>query len=323
MEETDMTSSGSPAIEVRGLAKRFGEVQAVAGIDFDVREGEVFGFLGPNGAGKTTLIKVLLGLVRGHDGQARLFGHPPGDPASRRRVGYLPEAHRLPGYLTGRQVMELFGMMCGRPRDFVRDRVPKLLEHVEMSHAADRKVREYSKGMQQRIGLAQAMLGDPRLVFLDEPTDGLDPNQKHEVRELINDMAKNKIIVISTHVLEEVDAVCNRAMIISQGRILADDTPQHLEQRSKFHNAVSLKLADAAQLPQVREQLAALNEVGEVAVDRNTQRITAFPASGHAPFMAISRLAQAQNWNVAELHLESGRLDEVFRTITANGGAAA
>ena len=168
--------------------------------------------------------------------------------------------------------------------------------------------------------IAQAILHDPEVLILDEPTDGLDPNQKHEVRELISRMARNKIIVISTHLLEEVEAVCNRAIIVAKGRILADDTPRGLETRSRFHNAVSLKLADRQLLPTARKEIEALPEVASTELDQSG-RLTAFPAPGKLPLAAINNLAESRRFELAELHLEAGRLDEVFRSIT--GGASA
>jgi ABC-2 type transport system ATP-binding protein len=159
------------------------------------------------------------------------------------------------------------------------------------------------------------------VLILDEPTDGLDPNQKYEVRQLIDAMSKNKIIVISTHLLEEVDAVCNRAIIIAHGRILADDTPRNLEARSRFHNAVSVKFANPAAVAEARELITALPEVSATELDEKAGRLTALPTPGRLPLGAISELAEARGWEFSELHLESGRLDEVFRTIT--GGASA
>jgi ABC-2 type transport system ATP-binding protein len=169
--------------------------------------------------------------------------------------------------------------------------------------------------------LAQALLHDPEVLILDEPTDGLDPNQKHEVRQLINNMAQNKIIVISTHVLEEVGAVCNRAIIIAHGKICADDTPAGLESRSRFHNAVSIKLNDPGKLADIRRSIDMLAEVESTEVDSSAGRLTAFPAKGKYPLTPISAIAERERWELAELHLESGRLDEVFRDIT--GGANA
>ncbi len=242
-------TSDTPLIHVANLGKTYGKgvfrkgFRAIDGVSLDIGPGTVFGLLGPNGAGKTTLIKVLLGLVRGHDGEARLFGRPPGDPASRRRIGYLPEAHRLPGYLTGRQVMELFGMMCGRPRSFVRDRVPKLLERVEMSASADRKVREYSKGMQQRIGLAQAMVHEPDLIFLDEPTDGVDPVGRAAIRKVVEELKNRGVtLFINSHLLMEVELMCDRVVIMNKGRIIREGSIEDLTPRTE---AVRFELACA------------------------------------------------------------------------------
>lgn len=207
--------------------------QAVDGVSIEVGRGTVFGLLGPNGAGKTTLIKVLLGLVRKTKGEAKLFGLPAGDPAGRRRVGYLPEAHRLPLYLTGKQVMDLFGQMCGGDRATVKRLIPELLDKVGMESAANRKVREYSKGMQQRLGLAQAMVHDPDLIFLDEPTDGVDPVGRKAIREVISDLkAAGKTIFINSHLLLEVEMMCDRVVIMDKGKILREGTIEELTPRT-------------------------------------------------------------------------------------------
>ncbi len=219
-------------LEVKGLRKVYGKkllrrggTAALDGVDLVVGRGSVFGLLGPNGAGKTTLIKVLLDLVRGYEGNAALFGRPPRDASSRRKVGYLPEAHRLPGYLTGRQVMRLFGMLAGRPRREVEARIPALLERVGMLSAADQKLRTYSKGMQQRLGLAQALIHDPELVFLDEPTDGVDPVGRAAIRELVLELKQRGVTVfINSHLLMEVELICDRVVIMHQGKILRSGT---------------------------------------------------------------------------------------------------
>ena len=192
---------------------------------------------------------------------------------------------------------------------------------LHSSSVLEQTIDTLSKGYRRRVGLAQAILHDPEVLILDEPTDGLDPNQKHEVRELIGRMARDKIIVISTHMLEEVDAVCNRAIIIAHGKILADDTPHGLETRSRFHNAVSVKLADTEQLPAARKAIGALAEVASTELDEKNQRLTAFPRRASCRSPQSTRSPRSEHWHLAELHLESGRLDEVFRSIT--GGAAA
>jgi ABC-2 type transport system ATP-binding protein len=226
-------------ISVRGLSKTYGGkrfgifpkagFRALAGVDIQVGRGSVFGLLGPNGAGKTTLIKILLGLVRGAQGEAALFGYKAGDPRARRRVGYLPEAHRMPPYLTGRQVLTLYGMMSGRSRSWLASRVPRWIERVGMTESADRKVREYSKGMQQRIGLAQALVHEPELIFLDEPTDGVDPVGRKVIREIVAELKQSDATVfINSHLLMEVEMICDRVVIMDKGKIIQDGTVEAL-----------------------------------------------------------------------------------------------
>ena len=223
--------------------------------------------------------------------------------------------------MTPRSFLEFIAEARGIAPAARRKRLDEVFQLLHLDRVLDQTIDTLSKGYRRRVGLAQAILHDPEVLILDEPTDGLDPNQKHEVRALIGHMAKSKIIVISTHLLEEVEAVCNRAIIIARGKILADDTPRGLEARSRFYNAVSLKLANPELIPAARNAIKLLPEVASTELDEKNGRITAFPAPGKLPLAPINALAERQRWPLAELHLESGRLDEVFRTIT--GGAAA
>jgi ABC-2 type transport system ATP-binding protein len=233
-------SGGDFPLEVRQLAKTYGRgwrsrggFRALDGVSLRVPRGQVFGLLGPNGAGKTTLIKVLLGLVVGYEGEARVFGHPPGDPRSRVRIGFLPEAHRLPGYLTGAQVMLLFAQMSGMSRAEARARMPRLLDLVGMTSSADRKVREYSKGMQQRIGIAQALVHDPEVVFLDEPTDGVDPMGRAAIRGIVQELKDRGVTVfINSHLLMEVELICDRVVIMLRGKVAREGTIDDLTPRT-------------------------------------------------------------------------------------------
>jgi len=217
-------------VRARGLEKTFGGgFRALAGVDLEVGRGQVFGLLGPNGAGKTTLIKVLLGLVVGWRGEAELLGVRAGNAHVRRRVGYLPESHRLPGYLTGRQVIQLFGMMSGAGAAEVRARAPKLLGEMGIAGFADAKVRTYSKGMQQRLGLAQALVHRPELLILDEPTDGVDPVGRRKIREIVEGLKREGVtIFINSHLLMEVELVCDRVVIMDKGRILREGSVAEL-----------------------------------------------------------------------------------------------
>ncbi len=247
-------------------------VAAIDGVSLDVGRGTVFGLLGPNGAGKTTMIKCLLDLVRGYEGEARIFGLEPRDPQSRRKVGYLPEAHRLPGHLTGRQVLQLFGALSGDPPDKVNQRVGPLLARVDMTAAADRKVRQYSKGMQQRIGLAQALINDPELVFLDEPTDGVDPVGRAAIRELVTELKRRGVtLFINSHLLMEVEMICDRVVIMDRGRIIRHGTIEELTPRS---GAVRFELG--AMPPDLQQILAGVG--ADLTVDGNAFTLAVGPA---------------------------------------------
>ena len=310
-------------IECQSLTKRYGQLMAVDDLSFQVAPGEVLGFLGPNGAGKTTTMRIVAGFLPATSGRALVCGYDVESHAlqAKQRMGYLPEG--APSYpeMTARAFLEFVADVRGLAGERRRRRLDEVYGLLHLEPVLEKSIETLSKGYRRRVGLAQAILHDPEVLILDEPTDGLDPNQKHEVRQLIGAMATNKIIVISTHLLEEVDAVCNRAIIIAHGRILADDTPRNLEARSRFHNAVSLKLANGAPIGEARELITALPEVAATELDEKAGRLTALPAPGRLPLRAISELAAARGWEFAELHLESGRLDEVFRTIT--GGASA
>ena len=197
-----------------------------------------------------------------------------------------------------------------------RARLDYVIARLQLESVLHQTIETLSKGFRRRVGLAQAILHDPPVLILDEPTDGLDPNQKHEVRTLINEMARNKITVISTHILEEVDAVCTRAIIIARGRIVADDTPQGLATKSRYYNAVTVRLENSGQLAATRALIAALPGVAEVEVSEREARLTCLPRAGATILPALSELAASQGLKLKELHLESGRLDEVFRSIT-------
>ena len=310
-------------IDVQGLTKEYGRLRAVDNLSFRVEPGQVLGFLGPNGAGKTTTMRIVAGFLPATSGRVLVCGHDieTQSVAAKRRIGYLPEG--APSYpeMTPRSFLEFIAEARGMPAARRRQRLDEVFALLHLERVLEQSIDTLSKGYRRRVGLAQAILHDPEVLILDEPTDGLDPNQKHEVRELISRMARDKIIVISTHLLEEVDAVCDRAIIIAHGKILADDTPRGLETRSRFHNAVSVKLANAEQLGAARRAINALAEVASTELDEKNQRLTAFPAAGKLPLAAINALAERERWSLAELHLESGRLDEVFRSIT--GGATA
>jgi ABC-2 type transport system ATP-binding protein len=302
-------------IETRELCKRYGRITAVDGISFRVEPGQVLGFLGPNGAGKSTTMKMIAGFVAPTSGAAKVCGFDvESQPLeAKRELGYLPEGAPSYGEMTVAAFLGFIADVRGLAGERRRQRIDDAVGRLSLGGVMGQTIETLSKGFRRRVGLAQAILHDPKVLILDEPTDGLDPNQKHEVRGLINAMAKDKTIVVSTHILEEVHAVCNRAIIIAHGKVLADDTPDRLEARSRYHQAVSMTVANVAA---AREALARLPDVDSVEVDPQDHRITAFPRKGRSIFGAVGDLLKAQGIAVSELQLERGRLDEVFRTIT-------
>ncbi len=302
-------------IETRQLTKRYGDLTAVDNISFKLEPGRVLGFLGPNGAGKSTTMKMLAGFLAPTSGSAQVCGHDVVEDsiAAKRVVGYLPEGAPSYGEMTPRQFLAFVADVRGLSGARRTQRLDDVIERLHLNGVLEQPIETLSKGFKRRVGLAQAIVHDPAVLILDEPTDGLDPNQKHEVRSLINAMAKDKTIIVSTHILEEVHAVCSRAIIIAQGRILADATPDELEARSRYHQAVSLTTPNVAA---AREALSRVADVAAVEIDPQDHRITAFPKPGKQIFAPISELLKTQGIQVSELQLESGRMDEVFRTIT-------
>lgn len=215
----------SPALELDGLTKHYGKLPAVDGVSLKVEPGMVFGLLGPNGAGKSTLVKMALSVVRPTSGVARLFGAPSHSPAARRRVGYLPEVMRLPEFLSGRGFLRLMAGLSGVPRAVARERIPKLLAEAQLDGFPRLPLKDYSKGMTQRLALAQALLHDPDLLFLDEPTEGLDPLGRKQFRELLEVLkARGKTIFLNSHLLSEIELVCDRIVILHHGRIVREGT---------------------------------------------------------------------------------------------------
>jgi ABC-2 type transport system ATP-binding protein len=306
-------------IKTERLSKRYDTLTAVDDVSFEVHPGEVLGFLGPNGAGKTTTMRMLAGFISPTSGTASICGHDVETDtlAAKRSIGYLPEGAPLYGEMTVQGFLEFIADLRALTGSTRANRLDYAIGRLQLATVLEQTIETLSKGFRRRVGLAQALLPDPPVLILDEPTDGLDPNQKHEVRALINEMSRGKIIIISTHLLEEVDAVCTRAIIIARGRIVADDTPQGLAARSRYHNAVSLQLDSAQDLVAARDAIAALPLVESVEMSERDARLTALPRAGAHILPSLSELAARQGMNLKELHLESGRLDEVFRTITA------
>lgn len=305
-------------IEAISLCKRYGGFTAVDDLSFQVEPGQVLGFLGPNGAGKSTTMKMLTGFLSPTSGTARIQGHDVIDDslAARRCLGYLPEGAPSYGEMTVGGFLGFVAQARQLPSGSVDKAVDSASESLNLHSVMHQPIETLSKGFKRRVGLAQAILHDPQVLILDEPTDGLDPNQKHEVRRLIRDMASDKIVVISTHILEEVEALCNRVMIIAGGQLLADETPATLVARSRYHNAVTLVLEGAEQAASV------LSELPEVKkAELRDGALTVFP-NNDGLFQAVTDSIRANGWQVRELRLENGRFDEVFRSITEGKSAS-
>jgi len=300
-------------IDARALCKKYGALVAVDELSFEVGAGEVLGFLGPNGAGKSTTMKMLTGFLTPTSGTAVINGHDIVNDslAARRCIGYLPEGAPSYGEMTVRSFLEFIARARGFEGRKALLAAGAAIERLNLDSVPEQTIETLSKGFKRRVGLAQAILHDPRVLILDEPTDGLDPNQKHEVRRLIRDMSSEKIIVISTHLLEEVHELCNRAMIISDGRLLVDDTPDGLIAQSRYHNAVTLVVEQPERVASVLSELAQARKV-----ELREGELTVFPAEGCKLFEVISDAIRENDWSVSELRLEAGRLNEVFRQIT-------
>ncbi len=306
-------------IEVNGLCKRFGAIQAVDDVSFTVERGEVLGFLGPNGAGKSTTMKIITGFLEADSGTVRVDGFDVQENplAARRNLGYMPEG--APSYheMTPLGFLGFIAGIRGFTGSEAEDRVATAAQQTQLGSVLYQPIDTLSRGFKRRVGLAQALLHDPDILVLDEPTDGLDPNQKHEVRSLIQEMAPKKAIIISTHILEEVDAVCSRAIIIARGRIVADGTPDELESRSARHMGVSIT-ATHETCKQLMDDINALDGVAEVELD--TRGLFIKPADGGEILDPVRALVRQRGLSVADIRIERGRLEDVFRDVTIPQG---
>ena len=309
-------------IKTDRLTKHFGDIAAVNGISLSVPKGEVLGFLGPNGAGKSTTMKMITGFLEPDSGLVRINGIDMAtDPISaKKQIGYVPEG--APAY--GDMIVQSFLQFIAAIRGFdggERDyRVAQAVDKTGLKSVLNQQIETLSKGYKRRVGLAQAILHDPAVLIMDEPTDGLDPNQKHHVRSLIADMAEQKAIIVSTHILEEVEAVCSRAVVIDKGRIVADGTAEDLQARMPYHNAVAVRVpTDAAEgLMSAIKELPGVADVEEIGRANGHVRFRALPNEQSAIATDIASLVRERSVDIDELIVERGRLDDVFRSITTS-----
>ena len=317
-------------IEVTDLHKSFGTKKAVDGITFSVKKGEVLGFLGPNGAGKSTTMRIITGYLPATAGEVQVAGRPiAGHPeAAQSLIGYLPESAPLYSDMTVSSFLAFCAELRGLRGARRKPAIERVIDMCFLGKVRNQSIDTLSKGYRHRTCLAQSLLHDPEVLILDEPTDGLDPNQKHEIRSLIREMGKEKAIVFSTHILEEVEAACTRAIIIDQGRIVADGTPGELLNRAPGAGSVRFRLRGLAASGIAAEirKLGLCANVDTVDSGENHLEGVAIPKKSNQSgdlASAIFDLAKSRNWDLQALHVEKGRLDEVFRKITSADSRAA
>ena len=303
------------------LAKHFGPVHAVEEVSFAVARGEVLGFLGPNGAGKSTTMRMVTGFIPPSSGTASVMGFDvvQAPIEVKRRVGYLPEGAPLYGDMTALAFLRFVAEMRGLHGEERNRRIDAAIARTQLEEVAHRPIETLSKGFKRRVGLAQAIMHDPPVLVLDEPTDGLDPNQKHGVRQLIAEMAGDKAIIISTHILEEVDAICTRAVVIARGRVVADARPDELKRRSRHHNAVRLTV-NANLQPKLQPMLTELAQVRAVEVVGTVNGVASLlvvPEPDAEVAHEVSELIRRNGFAIDEMVVEQGRLDDVFRSLTS------
>jgi ABC-2 type transport system ATP-binding protein len=309
-------------IEADGLAKSFGALKAVDGISLKVPRGQVLGFLGPHGAGKSTTMRLITGFLEPDAGRARIAGFDVQEQAkeAKKRLGYLPEGAPLYGEMTPKGLLMFVAELRGLQGEALAGAVAKAVERTGLRPVLDQTIETLSKGYKRRVGIAQAILHEPEVLIMDEPTDGLDPNQKHHVRELITEMAREKAIIVSTHILEEVEAVCTRAVVINRGRIVADGTAEDLMRLVPYHGAVTIRVA-SDRADAVRGALAVVAGVKEVetlGVANGRLELRAIPKNGAGIVTDVASAIREKALAVDELFVERGKLDDVFRQITSS-----
>ena len=309
-------------ITVENLVKEFGTKRAVDGVSFEVKPGEVLGFLGPNGAGKSTTMRIITGFMPATSGRVTVGGHDiVEDPiAAKRLMGYLPESAPSYSDMTVHGFLNWAAEMRGLSGGARQEAVQRVTNLCFLENVLHQSVDTLSKGYRHRTCLAQSLIHDPQILILDEPTDGLDPNQKFEVRQLIRKMGEKKVIIFSTHILEEVEACCSRAIIIDRGRIVANGTPAQLKAKSELAGSVTLRVHGVA-VEQVRTKLAQLGVAGKVTAQAEGSTVSARVqprerGQGSDLASAVADVVSKEGWHFDALETEEGRLDDVFRSIT-------
>jgi ABC-2 type transport system ATP-binding protein len=307
-------------IEVIEISKNFGKYQAVSKVSFQVQKSEVLGFLGPNGAGKSTTMKMLTGYFQPSSGDAFICGHSVTKQSikARAEIGYLPESAPSYGEMQVEEFLRFAGKVRGLNGERLNFQIEKVLEETSLKTVRNQLIETLSKGYRQRTCLAQSLLHDPPVLLLDEPTDGLDPNQKHEFRNLISQLKEDRTILVSTHILEEVEAICSRAIILSEGKIVGDGTPEELLSRSIYHNAINLKISAQSNqdFQQILQEIPSVEKVEIHGTNHQTLKFLILPKQGKSILEEVKERLDQNNVKIVEMYVEKGRLDEVFRQMT-------
>ncbi|MBN8569468.1 MAG: ABC transporter ATP-binding protein [Ignavibacteria bacterium] len=279
------------------------KITALKNFSFNVQEGDIFGLLGPNGAGKTTLVKVLLGIVYPTEGEVSIFGDSIKNEKYKTRVGYLPENHKFPNYLTGEQVLHYFGMLSGLTKAQVKSRSDEYLKIVDMEKWKKTKIKKYSKGMMQRLGIAQAMINEPDLIFLDEPTDGVDPIGRKEIRDILIGLKdKGKTIFLNSHLLSEIELVCNRVAILNKGELIKEGTIDEITSTGNQHTFTTSDLSDAVINILLNQHFATLHGKNEFLVNTESPEV----------LNSIIDILRKNNVNILSLTKEKNSLENMF-----------
>lgn len=308
------------AIETRDLVKRYGRFKALDGLDLEVEEGTVYGFLGPNGAGKTTTIKIIMGLLSFDTGSASISGRDvtDGDPSSRVDVGYMPELPSFPTHLTGRELLDIYGQLYGMSKEVRISRAEELLELIGLEGLDDRRIDGYSKGMQQRLGVAQSLISDPGVVILDEPTAGLDPEGRAEVREIIREIGEEGVTVfLSSHLLEEVEKICSHVSIINKGKTVMTGSLEEVSKR--FSEGMEIVVEVAGIEKGLIESLERIDEV--VRVDREGKELTIYTRPSEGVRERISRAIVEEGGIILAMMRKTRSLEDVFLEVTKEEGS--
>ena len=322
------TSGGRPGrpdtrdltIQARGISKSFGLTKAVDSLSFEIRRGEVVGFLGPNGSGKTTTMRMLTSFYTPDEGDILIDGvdSQEQDMVTRHSIGYLPENNPLYGDLLVSEYLRFVADLRGMSRAERRENLDRTVTEAGLSEVYNRPISQLSKGYRQRVGLAQAILHQPAVLVLDEPTEGLDPNQRLTIRELVSSLGQDKTVLLSTHVMQEVEVTCERVLVINRGRLIADSTVAELMKRARGLQSVYIVEVEGNEVESGLKSLPNVDSVERMERVDGRKRYLVSPSGEDDPRPEIFGLAKKRNWVLWELHEERARLEDVFHTLTAS-----